>query len=78
MKLSVSLPDEDIEFLDQYGRAVGASSRSAVLQQAVRLLRASTLGQAYAEAWADWNREGARQDWESVVNDGLDNPEGTR
>lgn len=77
MKLSISLPDEDIEFLDEYGRAVGAPSRSAVLQQAVRLLRASALGPAYAEAWADWGREGAARDWESVIHDGVDTPEST-
>ena len=49
MKVSVSLPDEDIEFLDAYARSVGARSRSAVLQRAVRLLRATELGPAYDE-----------------------------
>lgn len=72
MKVSVSLPDEDIEFLDAYGRSVGAASRSAVLQQAVRLLRATALAPAYAEAWKDWDQQGAREEWESVVSDGLD------
>ncbi len=75
MKVSVSLPDEDIEFLDEYGRTVGAASRSAVLHHAIRLLRAMALGPAYAEAWQDWDRHGARADWESVVSDGLDGSE---
>jgi len=54
MKVSVSLPDEDIEFLDAYARSVGARSRSAVLHRAVRLLRATELGPAYAQAWQGW------------------------
>ena len=31
MKLSVSLPEEDVEFLDQYARTQGYQSRSAVV-----------------------------------------------
>ncbi|MGQ0850035.1 MAG: ribbon-helix-helix domain-containing protein, partial [Actinomycetota bacterium] len=41
MKLSVSLPDEDVEFLDQYAQTQGYESRSAVVHKAVRLLRAT-------------------------------------
>jgi len=75
MKVSVSLPDEDIEFLDAYARSVGARSRSAVLQRAVRLLRATELGPAYAQAWQEWEASGDSEVWESVSGDGLDNPE---
>jgi Arc/MetJ-type ribon-helix-helix transcriptional regulator len=71
MKLSVSLPDEDVTFLDEYAKAVGALSRSAVIQRAVRLLRATELGSDYAEAWAEWDRAHEGQAWESVVADGL-------
>jgi Arc/MetJ-type ribon-helix-helix transcriptional regulator len=46
MKISVSLPDEDVEFLDQYARSIGAGSRSAVVQRAIRLMRAAELGPA--------------------------------
>ena len=75
MKVSVSLPDEDIEFLDAYARSIGARSRSAVLQRAVRLLRATELGPAYAQAWQEWEAGGDSEVWESVSGDGLDNPE---
>ncbi|MEE9561882.1 MAG: ribbon-helix-helix domain-containing protein [Thermoanaerobaculia bacterium] len=75
MKVSVSLPDEDIEFLDAYARSVGARSRSAVLQRAVRLLRATELGPAYAQAWQEWGAGGDSEVWESVSGDGLDNHE---
>ena len=75
MKVSVSLPDEDIEFLDAYARSVGARSRSAVLQRAVRLLRETELGPAYAQAWQEWEAGGDSEVWESVSDDGLDNHE---
>ena len=50
MKISVSLPDEDVEFLDAYAAAEGVASRSAVVHKAVRLLKASGLGGAYEDA----------------------------
>jgi Arc/MetJ-type ribon-helix-helix transcriptional regulator len=71
MKVSVSLPEGDVEFLDEYGRAVGAPSRSAVLHRAVRLLRATALGPAYSQAWEEWEAEGQAEGWESVADDGL-------
>ena len=75
MKVSVSLPEEDIDFLDEYARNTGAGSRSAVLQRAVRLLRATELGPAYAEAWQDWASSGNSEVWESVTGDGFDRSE---
>jgi len=71
MKVSVSLPDEDVEFLDEYARARGYRSRSAVVHRAVRLLRSSELGDAYAEAWAEWEDAAEADVWESTVADGL-------
>ena len=71
MKVSVSLPDEDVEFLDQYAVSQGIGSRSAALQRAVRLLRASELGPAYEDAWAEWHGSVDSQLWESATDDGL-------
>jgi Arc/MetJ-type ribon-helix-helix transcriptional regulator len=71
MKLSVSLPDEDVEFLDAYAEGQGFSSRSAVVHKAVRLLRASELGPAYEEAWAEWSSADDGGLWEVTVGDGL-------
>lgn len=73
MKLSVSLPDEDVEFLDRYARSQGYSSRSAVVHRAVRLLQASELGADYADAWQDWEASGDAHSWDVVVGDGLAN-----
>ncbi|MEI2765644.1 MAG: ribbon-helix-helix domain-containing protein [Dermatophilaceae bacterium] len=66
MKLSVSLPDEDVEFLDSYVRHRLAESRSAALHDAVRLLRATGLGDDYASAWQEWDTSGPGQQWEAI------------
>ena len=71
MKVSVSLPDEDVDFLDGYATAQGFSSRSAVVHKAVRLLRASELGPAYEDAWSEWSSGDYAETWESTVSDGL-------
>jgi antitoxin MazE9 len=71
MKVSVSLPDEDVDFLDQYAKQEGYESRSAVLHKAVRLLRASGLGAAYEEAWREWVTSGEEDVWKSSSADGL-------
>jgi len=71
MKVSVSLPDDDVEFLDSYARAQGAQSRSAVLHKAVGLLRSAQLANAYEEAWDSWASSDDAQAWETAVADGL-------
>ena len=71
MKVSVSLPDEDVEFLDAYARSQGIESRSAVVHKAVRLLRASELGPSYEAAWQEWVGGDDATLWDSAVSDGL-------
>ncbi|MDQ2827082.1 MAG: ribbon-helix-helix domain-containing protein [Actinomycetota bacterium] len=70
MKVSVSLPDEDIKFIDTYAQAQG-HSRSAALHHAVTMLRAAQLGPAYAAAFDEWETSGDAVAWEVVVSDGL-------
>jgi len=70
MKVSVSLPEEDVEFLAAYVDSQGLASRSAVVHKAVRLLRAAELGAAYEDAFGEWSRDEADL-WESTVADGL-------
>jgi Arc/MetJ-type ribon-helix-helix transcriptional regulator len=71
MKVSMSLPEEDVEFLDAYAQAQGYPSRSAVLHKAVRLLRAAELTNAYEEAWGEWTSTGEADVWEVTVGDGV-------
>jgi Arc/MetJ-type ribon-helix-helix transcriptional regulator len=71
MKVSVSLPEGDVQFLDEYSRKSGLESRSAVLQKAVRLLRTAELGQAYAAAWDEWFESGEEDAWDGASGDGI-------
>ena len=71
MKLSVSLPGEDVEFLDSYAKSQGYSSRSAVVHTAIRLLRATELGAAYQDAWQEWTGQTNSALWDSTMADGL-------
>jgi Arc/MetJ-type ribon-helix-helix transcriptional regulator len=71
MKVSVSLPEEDVAFLDAYASSKGFVSRSAVVHKAVRLLRASGLGGAYEEAWQEWATGDDGEVWDVTINDGL-------
>jgi Arc/MetJ-type ribon-helix-helix transcriptional regulator len=72
VKLSVSLPDEDVEYLDTYADRQGLESRSAALRKAVRLLRTSELGAAYEAAWDEWAAGDDAEAWSAVAGDGLD------
>jgi Arc/MetJ-type ribon-helix-helix transcriptional regulator len=71
MKVSISLPEDDVEFLDSYAQTRGAQSRSAVVHQAVGLLRAAQLADAYEEAWGSWDSAEDATAWEAVTADGL-------
>ena len=57
MKVSVSLSDDDVEFLDAYASEHGMVSRSAAVQRAVGMLRLTGLSDAYAAAWKEWVAE---------------------
>ena len=70
MKVSISLPDDDVDFLDTYAQREGFASRSAVLHKAVRMLRASELGAAYQDAWAEWDAGDDATLWETATADG--------
>lgn len=71
MKLSVSLPEDDVAFLDDFAERAGVTSRSAALHQAIRLLRAADLGDAYEDAWTEWDAAGEAESWEPTTADGI-------
>jgi Arc/MetJ-type ribon-helix-helix transcriptional regulator len=66
-KVSLSLSEEDIAFLDAETLRGRYPSRSAATQDAVRLLRESRLADAYAEAYAG----GYDEAWDAASDDGL-------
>lgn len=72
MKVSVSLPDNDLVFLDEYAEKAGLPSRSAVVHKAIRLLRTAELSAQYAAAYEEWASSEDAVLWETTISDGLD------
>ena len=70
VKLSVSLSESDVATLDKYARAAGLKSRSAAIQQAIRLLGDAELQSSYEAAWQEWEDSGDADAWESATADG--------
>jgi hypothetical protein len=71
MKVSLSIPSVDVEFLDGYAHKHRIESRSAAVQRAIALLRASELGDAYELAWQEWDESGEAELWEPIAGDVL-------
>ncbi|MEV0404333.1 ribbon-helix-helix domain-containing protein [Actinoallomurus sp. NPDC050550] len=71
MKVGVSIPDEDVAFIDEYAALTGAKSRSAVLHEAIGLLRSAALEDAYAAAWADPDYSSEAELWDTTSADGI-------
>lgn len=71
MKISVSLPQEDVEFVDEYAAETAADSRSAVIQAAIEMLRASRLEADYEAAFAEWDASEDAAFWDRFSGDGL-------
>lgn len=65
MKISVSLPDADVAFLDSQG-----SNRSETLHKAVQLLRSRDLDDQYAAAFEEFAATGDQTLWDRATNDG--------
>jgi Arc/MetJ-type ribon-helix-helix transcriptional regulator len=70
MKVSVSLPSDDVEFVDSYARERGAT-RSAVMHEAVEMLRRRNLAADYEAAHDEWVTSGEADLWDAVTGDGL-------
>ena len=71
MKISVSLPDEDVALLDEHARREGLASRSAAVHHAVRLLRRVELEADYESAWREWESSPDAKAWEASSADGI-------
>jgi Arc/MetJ-type ribon-helix-helix transcriptional regulator len=71
VKLSISLSDDDVAFVDEYVKAAGLTSRSAAIQRALHLLRQPELEQDYEQAWEEWAASGEQAAWDPTAGDGL-------
>jgi Arc/MetJ-type ribon-helix-helix transcriptional regulator len=71
MKISISLPAEEVAVLDEYALAAALPSRSAAIRRAIRLLGVGELEQDYAAAWEDWESSGEQASWDGTVAAGV-------
>lgn len=58
-----------LDFLDAYTETHRIPSRSAALQRAIRLLRASELTDAYAAAFVEWADGSDAESWDVTTTD---------
>ena len=72
MKLSVSLPDKDVAFIDRYIAKHGEESRSAVIRKALDALLTDQLVDEYVEAFREWEASGEEEVWDTAAGDGLE------
>ncbi|WP_314814523.1 ribbon-helix-helix domain-containing protein [Arachnia propionica] len=70
VKLSVSLSPSEVAVLDKYAQSAGLKSRSAAIQQAIKLLGDPELEDAYTAAWQEWEDAGEAEAWAVTVADG--------
>ena len=71
VKLSVSLSPSEGAVLDKYVQSAGLKSRSAAIQQAIKLLGDPDLEDAYIAAWQEWEDAGEAEAWAVTVADGV-------
>ena len=72
MKVSVSIPDDDLAYLETQIAAGRYPTRSAAFHAAVKSLRSRDLEAQYAEAMAEWRESPDSTAWETTVGDGID------
>ncbi len=68
-KLSVSIDQQLLTFLEGYQHEHKIKSKSEVISEALRLLRERELETQYAAAMQEW--QGEAEAWEAVTGDGL-------
>jgi antitoxin ParD1/3/4 len=68
-KLSISLPEASVLFVEQYRKRYSVASRSQVIDIALRALKERELEQNYAEAASE---EGSFDDLDATSRDGID------
>jgi len=71
VKLSVSLSPSEVAVLDKYAQSAGLKSRSAAIQQAIKLLGDPDLEDDYTAAWQEWEDAGEAEAWAVTVADGV-------
>ena len=70
-KLSISLTDSEVEFLDRAAAEL-ERTRSSVISEALRLLREELLEDQYHQAYVEWEGSEDAALWDATVADGIE------
>jgi len=76
MKVSLSLPADDVRFLDEQMSLGRYASRSAVAAGAIQAMRRQELADSYVAAFDEWAASGEAALWETTAADGLSDADG--
>jgi Arc/MetJ-type ribon-helix-helix transcriptional regulator len=71
-KISVSLPDADVQYLDHQVSVGYYESRSAGLHAALARVREDELTEEYQTAFEEWRNAKDAELWDGTVADGLE------
>jgi len=72
VKISTTVTEFDLAFLEKYTAQHGLPSRAAGFHAAIKALRELELQQQYLEADEEWYTSGEAEVWECVSGDGIE------
>lgn len=71
MKISISLPSEQVAFIERYRKAHQLDNRSEAFQHVLSELQEKELEEAYRAAGEEWKNSEDAALWDNVSGDGL-------
>lgn len=74
MKVSLSIPQDDVAFLDEQAARGLYPSRSAVVVSAIQTMRQRELTDSYVGAFDEWAASGEEAVWDTTSADGWNDP----
>lgn len=72
VKISISLEDKDLTFLDKYASDHSLDTRSAAMRKAIDALRKEELARQYEQAFSEWEGSEDQKFWDRFSGDGMD------
>lgn len=75
MKISISLEEKDLTFLDKYASDHSLETRSAAMRKAIDALRKEELAWQYEQAFSEWEGSEDQKFWDRFSGDGIDGDE---
>lgn len=75
MKISISVEEKDLTFLDKHANDHSLGNRSAAMRRAIDALRKEELAWQYEQAFTEWEGSEDQKFWDRFSGDGIDGDE---